>query len=38
MGSHCYSDGIQSVCVAFVYQKCHCCQETLTEDVKNQKN
>lgn len=28
--------GYSSVCVAFVCQKCHCCQETLREDVKRQ--
>lgn len=36
MGSHCHSDGMQQCLCGFVCQKCHCCQETLKEDVKKQ--
>lgn len=28
--------GFSSVCMAFVCQKCYCCQDTLQEDVKRQ--
>lgn len=28
--------GFSSVCIAFVCQKCYCCQDTLREDVKRQ--